>query len=159
MSLKLSLRSIVNIKLQRVFHCLNDQISISSLSIMKNHFMNRVIDIRKFFLKNLSFNVKIFLLMNCWSFFNRQDFLSIKDYWIKFDWFYHERLLKFLYVSSFHTSDWLIQFVLNFLRNYEFQDKIMTIILNNVDNNQIMHQTLIKSLLTEQILQDVMIKN
>ena len=99
-------------------------------------------------LKNLSTNSKIFISLNKWTSSNRLSFLVImKFYYIEF-WEYYKVLLSFEQIEDKHTDSNLSSITEWILQELNIQDRVMTIIINNVSNNDVMMMTLDETLQT-----------
>ncbi len=147
-ALRLSFESLSNVELQRAFCCLNDTIKFSFSFIIKNHLLLRAQKIQSILLQALSDDTKMSLSMNCWSFFNRQEYLTVNAYFIDEKWCYHEILLAFEYVSSSHTETKLTKVVHDIIARHKLKERIYVITNDNVDNNLIMHEELMLLLRT-----------
>ena len=140
---KLFLKNINNIKLQKTFVCLNFEIRFFSSNILKRQLMKKIQKITKNLLKNFLNYVKIFVVLNCWSSFNRQNYFAINVYWIDEIWIYRKKILNFVHVNDFHTNEKLIKILkINFKRHNLFT-KILIFRMNNAENNNFMHEILI----------------
>jgi hypothetical protein len=86
---ELSFTSESNIELQRAFACLNLDVKFSSSSTIKNYLMRRCENIQSELLSAFSNDdIKVFLSLNCWSSFNRQEYLVVNAYFIDNEWYY-----------------------------------------------------------------------
>jgi hypothetical protein len=93
-------------------------------------------------------NIKIFLSLNCWFSFNRQEYLSVNVYFIDNKWIYHEILLIFEYVTDSHIDARLAKIMQNIIIRHKLQNRILVITNDNADNNLIMHIELFRLLRT-----------
>ena len=143
-ALELLMWSVFHIKLHRAFVCLNKNVIMSSFAIIHNHILSRRKKIKKHLLNNLSSDVQISLALNCWSFFNRQDYMTINAYFIDLKWKYHEVLLFFKHVKENHNDEKLITVLNNVLKTHEISNHILIIITDNVNNNETLHNNLIE---------------
>ncbi len=147
-TLKLFFKSLSNVELQKTFCCLNDIIKFSFFFIIKNHLLLRVQKIQSILLQAFSDDIKMSLSMNCWSFLNRQEYLTVNAYFIDEKWCYHEILLMFEYVSSSRTETKLTKVVHDIIAQHKLKERIYVITNDNVDNNLIMHEELMLLLRT-----------
>ncbi len=145
----MSFENLSNVELQKAFCCLNDIIKFSFFFIIKNHLLLRVQKIQFILLQAFSDDTKVSLSMNCWSFFNRQKYLTFNAYFIDEKWCYHEILLTFEYVSSSHTEIKLTKVVHDIIARHKLKERIYVITNDNVDNNLIMHEELMLLLRTK----------
>ncbi len=99
-------------------------------------------------LKNLSTNSKIFISLDEWTSSNRLSFLVImRFYYIEF-WKYRKVLLSFEQIEDKHIDSNLSSITEWILQELDIQDRVMTIIMNNVSNNDVMMMTLNETLQT-----------
>ena len=97
-------------------------------------------------LKNLLTNSKIFISLDEWTSSNRLSFLVIiRFYYIEF-WKYHKVLLNFEQIEDKYTDSNLSSITERILQELDIQDRVMTIIMNNVSNNDVMMTTLNETL-------------
>jgi hypothetical protein len=157
-ALKLSFASVSNVEFQRAFCCLNNTITFSSFFIIKNHLIFRAQKIQSILLKDLSDDIKIFLSMNCWSFFNRQEYLAVNAYFIDEKWNYHEVLLTFEHVTNSHTKTKLAKIMQDIIARHKLEERIYAIINDNAKNNLIMHEELVR-LLRTRLFDDVIVRD
>jgi hypothetical protein len=144
-ALELSLRSVANVELQRAFNCLTDDVQFPSSSTMKNYLMTRSLEIVSLLLKKLPQDrIKVSLALNCWSSYNRQDYLTINAYFIDANWNYHEVLLVFEHVIESHTGARLTEILNNVMIRHSLEDRILAIITNSASNNQTMLKELLR---------------
>ncbi len=99
-------------------------------------------------LKNLSMNFKIFINLDEWSSSNRLSFLVImRFYYIEF-WKYRKVLLSFEQIEDKHIESNLSSITERILQELDIQDWVMTVIINNVSNNDVMMTALNETLQT-----------
>ena len=72
--------------------------------------------------------------------------MAINKYYIDTEQKYHEILLAFEYIPEQYTGLNLAQVLNHVLIKYKIQNQILVIIINNADNNIIIHKFLIKLL-------------
>ncbi len=96
--------------------------------------------------KNLSTNFKIFISLDEWSSSNRLSFLIImKFYYIEF-WKYQKVLLNFEQIKDKHIESNLSSITERILQELDIQDRVMTVITDNVSNNDVMMTALNETL-------------
>ncbi len=109
---------------------------------------NQVTVVQVNILKNLSTNSKIFSSLNKWTSSNKLSFLVImRFYYIEF-WKYHKVLLNFEQIEDKHINSNLSSIIEWILQELDIQDRVMTIIMNNVSNNNVIMMTLNETLQT-----------
>ncbi len=109
---------------------------------------NQAIVVQVNILKNLLTNSKIFINLDEWTSSNRLSFLIImKFYYIKL-WKYHKVLLSFEQIEDKHINSNLSSITERILQELDIQDRVMTIIINNISNNNIMIMILNETLQT-----------
>ncbi len=97
-------------------------------------------------LKNLSTNSKIFINLDEWSSSNRLSFLIImKFYYIEF-WEYQKVLLNFEQIEDKHIKSNLSSITEWILQELDIQDWVMTVITDNISNNNVMMTALNETL-------------
>ncbi len=148
-ALGLLFASVSNIELQRAFACLNIDVKFSSSSTIKNYLMRRCEKIQSELLSALSNDdIKISLTLNCWFSFNRQEYLAVNAYFIDDNWNYHEVLLTFEHISESHTESRLAKIMQDIISRHKLQDRILATTSDNADNNNTMHEKLLRMLRT-----------
>jgi hypothetical protein len=95
-------------------------------------------------LAKLSKDNKIFLSLNCWSFYNKQNYLTINAYFIDEAFKLHEVLLIFKHVNEHHIEVRLACILIDILKQYHIKNRIYAIITDNAENNLTMHIKLIR---------------
>jgi hypothetical protein len=100
-------------------------------------------------------DIKVSLFMNCWSFFNRQKYLTVIAYFIDLQWIYHEVLLAFEYISNFYIEQKLAKVVQNVVIRHELKERLYVVTNDNAFNNLIMHTELNRLLRTNRMFVDV----
>ena len=111
-------------------------------------FKNQVTVVQVNILRNLLMNFKIFISLNEWSSFNRLSFLIImKFYYIEF-WKYWKVLLSFKQIEDKYIKSNLSSITEWILQELDIQDWVMTVITDNVSNNDIMITALNETLQT-----------
>jgi dipeptide/tripeptide permease len=108
--------------------------------------MKRLEEIKKNMFKNLSDKAKILLILNYWSTFSRQSYLSIIVFFIDKNWNYHEILIDFEYMKKKHTKENLTKMIEKVLVKHNIQACILAITTNNVFNNVIFFLKLVNNL-------------
>ncbi len=107
---------------------------------------NQATVVRVNILKNLSTNSKIFISLDEWSSSNRLSFLVImRFYYIEF-WEYWKVLLSFEQIKDKHIESNLSSITEWILQELDIQDRVMTVITDNVSNNDIMMTSLNETL-------------
>jgi hypothetical protein len=155
-ALELSFSFLINIELQRAFFCLNNIVKFSFFFIIKNHLMLRCEEIQNQLLRALfDDETKIFLALNCWSSFNRQDYLTINTYFIDIQWIYHEILLTFEHITSSHIEQKLTKMMQDIIVRHKLKERLNVVINDNVSNNLILHIELIKLLRTNRLFDEM----
>ncbi len=71
----------------------------------------------------------------------------MRFYYIEF-WEYHKVLLSFEQIEDKHTDSNLSSITEWILQELDIQDRVMTIIMNNISNNDVMMTTLDETLQT-----------
>ncbi len=140
----MSMRSVENVKLRRVFNCLILDFRFLSSLTMKNQFIRRRDEILSLLLAKLFKDNKISLFLNCWSSYNRQKYLAMNVYFIDEAFEIHEMLLAFEHVDESHTKMRLIFIFHDILKLHNIKNCICAIIIDNAKNNLTMHIELIR---------------
>ncbi len=120
----MSFESVSNVEFQRIFCCLNNIITFSSFFIIRNHLLLRAQKIQSILLQTLFEKIKVSLFMNYWSFFNRQEYLTVLTYFIDENWCYHEVLLTFEHVTNFHTRTKLAKIIQDIIARHKLKERI-----------------------------------
>jgi len=138
--------AINNVQFQRAFEMTQLSITLSHRIKLTIFFKNRATVVWVNILKSLSMNSKIFISLDKWSSSNRLSFLVImKFYYIEF-WKYRKVLLSFKQIEDKHIESNLSSITEWILQELDIQDRIMTVITNNVSNNDVMMIALNKTL-------------
>ncbi len=148
-ALKLFLSFVSNIEFQRTFAYLNNDVQFLSSFTIKNYLMHCYDEIQFELLSAFSNDdTKILLSLNCWSSFNRQEYLDVNAYFIDDKWIYHEVLLTFEHVTKSHIDTRLAKIIQDIISQHKLQNRILVITNDNVDNNLTMHVKLLRLLRT-----------
>lgn len=119
-------------------------VSIHDSKKIKKILRDMIEQSRKQRLNDLSRQSHIFIALDIWISFFQQSFLIIIDYFIDEKWKYREVFLNFAYVSKFHTNDNLYIKVMNILKFYNIQSRLLIMTVNNAVNNNKMSKILEK---------------
>ena len=85
---------------------------------------------------------KIFLIVNTWISLNHIDFLNVKIYYICVNWQIQKRLIGFKHIQKKHIDVNFVNIVLKILQNFNVQNRLFAITVNNVNINHIMWSNL-----------------
>ena len=99
-------------------------------------------------LKNLSTNSKIFISLDEWSSSNKLSFLVIMRFYYTEFWKYWKVLLSFEQIEDKHIKSNLSSITEWILQELDIQDWVMTVITDNVSNNNVMMTALDETLQT-----------
>ena len=134
-----------HVEIIRLFRCLNENISFSSVNIIKNHIIKRFVEIEKQFFKHLfDDNIKILLILNDWATFNKQSYFEIIAFFINNNWRYYDVFIDFENVLNRHFNNKLIIIVRELLQKYNIKNHFNVVITDNANNNKIFFKNLIK---------------
>jgi len=97
-------------------------------------------------LKNLSTNSKIFISLDEWSSSNKLSFLVIMRFYYTEFWKYWKVLLSFEQIEDKHIKSNLSSITEWILQELDIQDWVMTVITDNVSNNDVMMTALDETL-------------
>jgi len=140
--------AIDNVQFQRAFKMIWSSITLSHRIKLMIFFKNWATIVQVNLLKNLSTNFKIFISLDEWSNSNRLSFLIImRFYYIKF-WEYQKILLSFEQIEDKHIESNLSSITEWILQELDIQDRVMTVITDNVSNNNVMMTALDETLQT-----------
>jgi len=140
--------AIDNVQFQRAFEMIWSSITLSHRIKLMIFFKNWATVVQVNLLKNLSTNFKIFISLDEWSNSNRLSFLIImRFYYIKF-WEYQKILLSFEQIEDKHIESNLSSITEWILQELNIQDRVMTVITDNVSNNNVMMTALDETLQT-----------
>ena len=127
---------------------LNSESVTKLLSQTKFHdLLNQMYDvILKNLMMNWEFSIKILLTVDDWSSSNKLLFLDINCYYINKNWNYWERLVEFELIFDNHNDQNLRETVKRIIHEQNLKTHLLTIISNNVSNNDIMWTKIVNKL-------------
>jgi hypothetical protein len=96
--------------------------------------------------QNLETNIKIFIVLNVWISFNHLVFFDVTIYFIDYEFRFRKVFIIFKSLFEQHTSEKLIEAIMNILQIYKFNRKLMTIIVDNASNNVTLRKHLFEKL-------------
>ena len=142
-SLRLPIRCVQDVELQRAFKCLDDTAELPSANTIKNRIIDRYNDIRLQLLAKFPRDgTKISLALDGWSSKNKQSYLAINAYFIEVDWEYHEVLLAFRHMPGHHTGERIAEILKQEIKYHNITDVISAITTDNASNNMSMHKAI-----------------
>lgn len=115
---------------------------IPSPRTIRRRLQTSVEDKQKGVLRKLPSNAKLSIALDCWTSPFTQAFMAITAYFIDEDWQYNEVLLGFEPLHGKHSGANLSDILLDILRKYDIEDRVLAVTTDNASNND----TLIKSL-------------
>jgi hypothetical protein len=124
---ELFFKNVSNVEFQRTFCCLNNIITFSLFFIIKNHLFLRAQKIQFILLQTFYEKIKMFLFMNCCSFFNRQEYLIVLTYFIDENECYHEVVLTFNHITNFHTRTKLVKIMQDIIARHKLKERTYVI--------------------------------
>jgi hypothetical protein len=89
---------------------------------------------------------KLSIALDCWTSPFRQAFMAITGYFIDMDWHYREILLGFEPLHGSHKGSDLSVVLLDLLRKYQIEDRVLTMTTDNASNNTTLHDSINKAL-------------
>ena len=143
-------RIVEHIETVQLFRCLNENVDLSNVNIIKNHIMKRLAEIEKQLFKHLfDDDIKVSLILNDWTTFNKQSYLEMIAFFIDSDWRYHDVLIDFKSVLNRHLDNRLTIIVRELLQKHNIENHFNAVITDNANNNKIFFKNLIKWLKNE----------
>jgi hypothetical protein len=124
-------------------------INIPNRQVIKERLMETATLKRAAQISLLPSNARISLAADCWSSPQRQAFLAITGYFIDPDWNYREVLLGFEHLPDSHHGHKLASRVIDVLKRYSLQNRVMAITTDNTGNNHTMMASLQQELREE----------
>ncbi len=146
MTLNMSFKSIEHSKFIRLMNMLRFFINIFKRTFFENQIRRKYQTIQSRFLHNLKSNIKINIALNNWTSSNNIVFMSVTNYFINKNWKYREVLLTFQSLSDAHTSETMTQIVVNILKKYNLENRLLAVITDNASNNEKMRKEMKKIL-------------
>jgi len=101
-------------------------------------------------LKNVKGRVS--LTMDMWTSNQTLGYMCITCHFTDDDWKMHKRTLKFSFMKTPHTGVAMFNAVLRFLQEWNIEDKLFAVTLDNASNNNAMMKLLKSNLLEKKIL-------
>ena len=112
--------------------------------------MKRLAEIEKQLFKHLfDDDIKVSLILNGWTAFNKQSYFKMIAFFIDSDWRYHDVLIDFKSVLNRHLDSKLIIIVRGLLQKHNIENRFNAVITDNANNNKIFFENLIKWLKNE----------
>jgi hypothetical protein len=79
---------------------------------------------------------KVAIVLDCWSAPRREGYIAVKAYWVSADWQMEEALIGFEPVNGGHTGKALAEIVMERLKKYGIESRIIAITSDNASNNK-----------------------
>ena len=111
-------------------------------SLLKNHYEK----VHKSALEELESQIKVSIVLDCWTSSNNLAFINITDYFINENWNYWEVLFGFKELEKAHTDENLISYVIEVLKLWKLKHKLLAVTADNIYNNQTLCKHLSKLL-------------
>ncbi len=146
MTLNMSFRSIEHSKFIRLMNMFRFFINILKRTFFENQVRKKYQIIQSRFLQNLKSHTKINIVLNNWTSSNNIAFMNVTNYFIDKNWKYREVLLAFQSLSDAHTNETMIKIVVNILKKYKLENRLLAIIIDNASNNEKMKKEMKKIL-------------
>ncbi len=127
-----------NVQFRRAFEMTWSSITLLHRIKLTISFKNRATVVWVNILKNLSTNSKIFISLDEWSSSNKLSFLVIMRFYYTEFWEYWKVLLSFEQIEDKHIESNLSSITEWILQELDIQDWVMTVITDNVSNNDVM---------------------
>ena len=138
-------RIIEHIETVQLSQCLDENVDLSNVNIIKNHIMKRFIKIEKQLFKHLSNNnIKISLILNDWAAFNKQFYLEMIAFIINSNRSYHDVFIDFESMLNRYFNSRLSIIVRKLLQKHNIKNRFNAVITNNANNNKTFFENLIK---------------
>lgn len=119
---------------------------ILSAYLVRQKIQAKVIERQKSLLQMLPSGAKLSIALDCWTSPFRQAFMAITGYFIDMDWHYREILLGFEPLHGSHKGSDLSVVLLDLLRKYQIEDRVLTMTTDNASNNTTLHDSINKAL-------------
>ncbi len=107
--------------------------------------------VRQKILQDMKSSTKINLAINNWTSSNNLAFMKIIDYFIDHEWRLRKILLAFKHLLDSHIDKSMSRKVMNILKNYEFERRLLNLTNDNASNNDKMRRFVRKILLKNDI--------
>jgi len=151
LNLNIFFRSLKRLSFDKFVRFLRTSVTISRRTKFAKLIRKRANLIKRNVLNDLKTSTWMFIALDDWSSSNHLFFLEVIAYFIDINWQYREVLLVFKSLKSRHIEKWLTNVVYSILKKYNLQNRLMTIIVNNANNNKTLRRALIKTLRNEGI--------
>ena len=146
-SLRLPLRCVGNIELQRSYKALDKTAELPSANTVRNRIKASHDKIRPILLEKFPRDgTNISLSCDGWSSRNKQSYLAINSYFIDQKWDYHEVLLGFPYVEGRHNGERLGHILYEEIKYHKLEGAIAAITIDSASNNKTMNAAIQKAI-------------
>jgi hypothetical protein len=141
---KWSISCVDNIEVIRTFRCLDSNAKTPSSTTVTR----RILDKRKDVEANLIPKrlppdpQQLSIVLDCWSAPRREGYIAIKAYWVSHDWQMQEALIGFEPVNGGHTGKALAEIVMQRLKLFKVEKRIIAVTSDNASNNKTLAKAL-----------------
>jgi hypothetical protein len=144
-------RSMKHFEFIRFINMFRSNTRISKRILLRNIVRKKHNIVRQKILQNMKSSTKISLAINNWTSLNNLTFMKIIDYFIDHEWRFRDILLAFKHFLDSHIDKTMSRKIMNILKNYEFERRLLNFTNDNASNNDKMRRFVRKILLKNDI--------
>ena len=141
----LSINIVDFVQFRRTFQMTRRDVSLSHRTKLAYSIVDRALQIRTTLLKNLSFKRKVAISLDDWTSSNNKTFMTIVCFYFIDSWDYRRKLLTFNEIKENHSDQNLALMLTQVFRDYNILNRISIITTDNVSNNNIMIEKIVKT--------------
>ncbi len=151
LAINMSFRSMKHFEFIRFINMLWSNTHILKRTLLKNIVRKKHSIIRQKILQDIKSNTKINFAINNWMNSNNFAFMKIIDYFIDHEWRFRKILLAFKHLLNSYIEKSMSRKMMNILKNYEFERRLLDLTNDNASNNDKMRRFVRKILLKNDI--------
>jgi hypothetical protein len=151
LAINMFFRSMKHFEFIRFINMFWSNTHISKRILLKNIVRKKHNIVRQKILQDMKLNTKINLAINNWTSLNNFAFMKIIDYFIDHEWRFREILFAFKHFLNSHIEKSISRKMMNILKNYEFERRLLNLTNDNASNNDKIRRFVRKILLKNDI--------
>jgi hypothetical protein len=155
LAINMSFRSMKHSEFIRLINMLWSNTHISKRILLRDIVRKKHNIVRQKILQDMKSNTKINFAIDNWMSSNNLVFMKIIDYFIDHEWRLRKILLAFKHFLDSHIEKSMSRKVMNILKNYELERRLLDLTNDNASNNDKMRR-FVRKILLKNVSNEVM---
>jgi hypothetical protein len=151
LAINMFFRSMKHFEFIRFINMFRSNTHISKQILLRNIVRKKHNIVRQKILQNMKSSTKMNLAINNWTNSNNFAFMKIIDYFIDHEWRFRKILFTFKHFLNSHIEKSMSRKMMNILKNYKFERRLLNLTNDNALNNDKMRRFIRKILLKNDI--------